>query len=150
NAADLIASAQADIAVGAQPDWNVADKVDFTSGYLLHGARLLVTKNSQIASFQDLRGGKWVAILTNEPDMQDKATQLANSVNARVQFYSTREQDVALAILNDKNADVAFGDSLKLIPHVQTNPDALELTKTWYSRTYVSFAVPRNDPDFRM
>lgn len=150
NAADLIATSQADIAVGMQPDWGAVDKIDFTAGYVLHGERLLVQKNSQIAGFADLRGGKWIAIMTDEPTMQDQAAALANSVNARVQFYSTREQDVALTILSEKNADVAFGDSLKLIPHVQTNPDALELTKTWYSREYIAFAVPRNDPDFRM
>jgi polar amino acid transport system substrate-binding protein len=157
NALDLVASGQADVAVGTQPDWNAVDKVDFSEPYLLHGERLLVPKNSAFQTFADLRGGKTVGILTSEPEMRDQAVNIANSVNARIEIFLTREQDVALTILNDKNADVVFGDSLKLIPQVQANPDLLQLTKrapantaAWYSRSYVTFAVPRNDIDFRL
>jgi polar amino acid transport system substrate-binding protein len=150
NALDLVASGQADLAVGAQPDWAWADRVDFTGPYLLHGQRLMVPKAGPVESFVDLRGGKWVAIATNEPDLDDRAVELATSVNARIEVYFAREQDIALAMLVETNADVAFGDSLKLIPHVQANPDQLRLTETWYSRSYTAFAVPRNDLDFRL
>lgn len=150
NALELVANGSADLAVGVEADWNWADRVDFTAPYLLHGQRLLVRVNSEIESFAELRGGKWVAIATNEPEMEARAVELATSVNARIEVYYPREQDIAFAILVENNADVAFGDSLKLIPHVQANPEDLRLTDRWYSRRYVGLAVPRNDLDFRL
>lgn len=63
---------------------------------------------------------------------------------------------MAGALLSTNSADVAYGDSLKLIPQVQANPDQLRLTTRgdspdpWYTRVYVGIAVPRNDIDFRL
>lgn len=154
NAVELVANGQADLAVGIQPDWAVSDRVDFSGVYLLHGERLMVPSKSDIQSFIQLRGGRWVAVANNEPGMRARVLELGNSVNARVQVYETREQDLASAILLEKNADVAFGDSLKLIPHVQANPNDLKLTQrqpdSWYTRAYVAIALPRNDIDFRL
>jgi ABC-type amino acid transport substrate-binding protein len=82
--------------------------------------------------------------------MRDRAVEWAESVNARINIYSTREQDIAYSILVENNADVAYGDSLKLIPQVEQNPDQLQLTERWYSRTSLALAVPYNDVDFRM
>jgi ABC-type amino acid transport substrate-binding protein len=114
----------------------------------------MVQANSDIEGFLDLRGGKWIAIANNEPGVRDRVIALAESVNVRVNIYETREQDIAFSILSEDNAEVAFADSLKLIPHVQANPNDLTLTKRqpdiWYSRSYVTFAVPRNDIDFRL
>ena len=67
-----------------------------------------------------------------------------------------REQDAAYTLLTDNNADVVFGDSLKLIPNVEANADDLKLTTNadgtaiWYSREFVGMALPRNDIDFRL
>ena len=67
-----------------------------------------------------------------------------------------REQDAAFTLLVDNNADVVFGDSLKLIPNVEANPNDLKLTTNadgtaiWYSRQFVGMAVPRNDINFRL
>lgn len=157
NALDLVASGQADLAVGVRPDWAWADRVDFTSAYFLHGDRLLVEKDGREESFNELRGGFWVGVFGSEPGAADKVNQLASSVNTSVNIFTmVREQDVPSYILEEENADVAFGDSLKLIPHVQALPDEFRLAircpncDPWYSRINVAFAVPRNDIDFRL
>ncbi len=129
NALDLVANGQADIAVGVEPDWAQADRLDFSSPYLIHGDRLMVKRNSEIESFNELRGGRWVGIFASEPGSADQVNELARSVNTNVNIYTMiREQDVPFYILEDQNADVAFGGSLKLIPHVQAYPDDFRLT----------------------
>ena len=157
NPLDLVANGQADLAVGVSPDWLWADRVDFTNPYLLHGDRLLVKRNSNIESFNELRGGRWVGVFASEPGSADRANALADSINTAVNIYTMlREQDVPFYILEDENADVAFGDSLKLLPHVQNFPDDFRMAircqtcDPWYSREYVGLAVPQNDLDFRL
>lgn len=156
NALDLVVSGQADLAAGVTLDWTWADRVDFTNPYLLHGERLMVRVGDEIDGFNDLRG-MWVAIFASEPGVADRVNAWAESVNSGVEIFTiVRDQDAAFHILVESNADVVYGDSLKLIPHVQTNPDLLELSTRgeredpWYSRSYVAFAVPRNDIDFRL
>jgi polar amino acid transport system substrate-binding protein len=156
-ALERVAAGEADLAVGVNPDWGWADRVDFTSPYLLHGDRLLVKKNSNIESFNELRGGRWVGVFASEPGSADQVNALARSVNTGVNIYTmVREQDVPFYILEDQNADVAFGDSLKLIPHIEAFPDDFRLTRRcpncdpWYTREYVGLAVPRNDVDIRL
>ena len=157
NALDLVANGQADLALGVSADWTWTDRVDFTSPYLLHGDRLLVKQNSNVESFNELRGGRWVGVFASEPGSADKVNDLADSINTAVNIYTMiREQDVPFYILEDENADVAFGDSLKLIPHVQAMPEDFRLAvrcpacDPWYSREYAGLAVPRNDIDFRL
>jgi ABC-type amino acid transport substrate-binding protein len=157
NALDLVVNGEADMAIGVQPGWSWADRVDFTTPYLLHGDRLMVKRNQDYESFNDLRGGRWVGIFASEPGSADQVNALAKSINSAVNIYTMlREQDVPFYLLEDQNADVAFGDSLKLIPHSQNFPDDFRLTTRcpncdpWYTREYVGLAVPRNDLDFRL
>ncbi|MBZ0275098.1 MAG: transporter substrate-binding domain-containing protein [Anaerolineae bacterium] len=156
NPADLVASGQADLAVGVTLDWAYSDRVDLTAPYLLHGERLMVKQNDTYETFNDIRG-KWVAVFASEPGAADRVNALAASVNTAVRIFTVdREQDAAFHVLVDNNADVVFGDSLKLIPNLQANPDLLRITTRvgnpdpWYSRTYAAFAVPRDDLDFRL
>ncbi len=157
NALELVASGQADLAVGVQAQWAWSDRVDFSSPYLLHGDRLMVKSNSNIESFNELRGGRWVGVFATEPGSADRVNALAESINSAVNIYTMlREQDVPFYILEDQNADVAFGDSLKLIPHLENYPDDFRIATRcpncdpWYSREYVGLALPRNDLDFRL
>ncbi len=157
NPLELVANGQADLAVGVRPNWEWADRVDFTNPYLLHGDRLLVPTNTDVESFNELRGGKWVGIFASEPGSADQVNELASSINTAVNIYTMiREQDVPVYLLQDDNADVAFGDSLKLIPHVQALPEDLRLTERcpncdpWYTREWVALAVPHNDIDFHL
>ena len=150
NPLEALASGAVDLAVGVTPDWDWANRVDFTNPSLLHGERLMVKTDSDIQSFNDLRSGRWIAIDADEPGVRDRAVAWAESVNVFVEFYQTRASDLAFSMLVDNNADVAYADSLKLIQHLEANPDQLQLTDRWYSRSYVTFATPRNDLDFRL
>jgi polar amino acid transport system substrate-binding protein len=162
NALELVAAGQAEIAIGVEPDWAWTDRVDFTGEYLLHGERLMIRVDSDITGFADLSGGKVVITPANEPDAAGQAVEIAETVNARIEIDQEREQDLGFVFLNDDevDAEAVFGDSLKLIPHVQQNPEQLRLlldesgNARWYSRDFLplsmNFAVPENDLDFRL
>ncbi len=153
----LVASGAADIAVGVAPDWNLANQVDFTSSYLVHGRRLMVRTSDDYGGFGDLRG-KTIGIFADDPGARDAVKAEADKFNAVIDKFFTilREQDAAYTLLVDNNADVVFGDSLELIPNVEANADTLKLTTNadgssiWYSRQFIGLAVPRNDIDFRL
>lgn len=156
NAIELVIAGQADLAAGIALDWAYSDRVDLSAPYLLHGERVLAKKDDVYETFSDLRG-RWVGVFATEPGAADRVNDLASSANSGVRIFTIgREQDAAAAILDQASADVAFGDSLKLIPFVQAQPDQFRLTTRansadpWYSRVYVGFAVPRNDVDFRL
>lgn len=150
DAARLVSEGGADLAIGVPPDWAYAGQVDFAAPYLIHGLRLMVKSNSNIYSFEELRGGLTVATTFNEPDSNAAAVREATRVNALIDSFRTDESSLALQLLEDRNADVAFADSLKLLPHIEAYPNDLRLTDTWYSREYDSLAVPLNDVDFRL
>lgn len=149
NALALVAEGAADLAVGVQPDWSQANRVDFSLPYLLYGDRLMVPMRSTVQGFNELRG-RWIGVMSNDDGAEQRAREWADSINASVRFYITRESDAAFTILVENNADVIYGDSLKLLAHLQENPDDVRLTERWYSRNYVALATPRNDLDFRL
>lgn len=156
NALDLVASGQADIAVGVEPDWNWADRVDFSQHYMIHGDRLMVLAESEIEGFTDLRT-EWVGFFASEEGARDRVYDLAESVNVVLSgdFTIFNEEDAAFGMTAQANYDAVFGDSLKLVPHVQADPEGLRLTtggenNGWYSQHFLALALPRNDVDFRM
>ncbi|MFQ3568212.1 MAG: transporter substrate-binding domain-containing protein [Aggregatilineales bacterium] len=156
---DLVASGAADFAIGVEPDWNAADRVDFTNYYLMHGLQLLYETRERINGFGDLRG-KAVGIFASEPSTAERLRAEAERARAIIDNVYTiaREGDVAYAILaaTDINLAAVFGDSMKLIAHLEANPDELSLLSNadgravWFDRHYLVMAVPRNDPDFRL
>ncbi len=148
-APQLVANGQADFAIGVIPNWELVNLVDFTGEYLLFGDRLMVRNNGTVSGFADLRG-RWIGIMDNDDGAEERARAWADSINASVRFYTTREQDASVTMLVENNADVIYGNSLKLLPHLENNVGVLSLTDRWYSRSYLAFAVPRNDLDFRL
>ena len=140
---------EVDLIVGVMPDWRWAGTVDYAAPYLLHGDRLMVPANSRISGFNDLRG-RWIGTMIGDEAARARAQAWADSINASVQFYQTREGDAALNILEFDNADAIYANSLALIPHLQASPNALKVTDRWYSRSYYAFAVKHNDIDFRL
>jgi polar amino acid transport system substrate-binding protein len=144
----LVESGQADLAVGVVPDWEAAGRVDFTLPYMLHGDRLMYKERDDINSFVDLRG-RIIGVLQSDAGAQERAQAWADSVTARVRFYITDDERAAITLLVETNADVIYGDSLKLLTHLEQNAE-LKVTPRWYSRNYPGFAVPRNDLDFRL
>lgn len=147
--AEAVELGNADIAAGMVLDWTLANRLDFSQPYALRGDRLMVKSGSNITGFNEIRG-RWVGIMNSDAGAQERAQEWADSINARVRFYSTTEQEAASAMLIENNAEVIYGDSLKLIPHLLANPDTLRLTERWYSRIYMGFGVPSNDLDLRL
>ncbi|MEQ8674404.1 MAG: transporter substrate-binding domain-containing protein [Aggregatilineales bacterium] len=158
NPLEFVANGQADIAVNVQSDWAQSEVVDFTTYYLLRGERLLVQANDDVNNFSGLRGGQTVATPNNEPTAATRAVEIAGTVPVSIEILQVREQDIAFTILEEGEAEVAFGDSIRLLPHAQAFPQGLRLTTAedrgapmpWYSQTYLYMAVPRNDIDFRL
>ena len=169
NPLEQIAGGQADLAVGVEPDWAWKDRLDFTQYYLVHGERLMVRAESEAERFADLRTGGIVrpTIITpaNEESAVSRTIDVAETVPMSIDVSQQREQDLALMLLDDPDRDfqAVFGDSFKLIPHVQANPDLLRLTTEggrngWYSPSNIpgedfrprmmAMALPRNDIDF--
>ncbi|MFN8378511.1 MAG: transporter substrate-binding domain-containing protein [Anaerolineae bacterium] len=156
---DLVASGQADLAVGVSADWNSAAQVDFTDPYLMHGLQLMVENSRNIGGFGDLRG-KAVGIFSDDQASRDVLVAQAEAARAIVDdiFQVANDQDAAYAILaaTDINLDAVFGDSIRLRPHILGNPDTLSLLSDtdgrplYFSRDYLSLATPRNDLDFRL
>ena len=148
---------EADLALGVVPSWEATDRVDFAGTYLLRGKRLMVRENDDFTSFRDLRG-QWIGTFATEPDAEALARELAESVNNNsANFYTiARDQDAAFEMLSEDTIDVVFADSVRLLPHLEANPNALKLSDRcpscdpWYTREYLGVAVPRNDLDFRL
>jgi ABC-type amino acid transport substrate-binding protein len=120
----------------------------------------MVLAQGDVANFADL-ANETLATPVNETSAASRAIEIAESINVRIDILQPqpREQDLAFVMLENEDAEAAFGDSLRLIPHVQAYPTGLRLTTEedrgdnsdrWYSREYVAMAVPRNDIDFRL
>jgi polar amino acid transport system substrate-binding protein len=157
DALGLVASGAADLAVGVVADWNAAGAVDFTGTYFQRGTVMMVPANSAFGGFGDLRG-RIVGVFADEPGAAERVVELAEAERAilRGTFSILREQDAAFGMLADNNYNAVFGDSLRIIPLLQAQPNDLRLwtradgSTRWFSRTYFHLAVPRNDIDFRL
>jgi polar amino acid transport system substrate-binding protein len=155
NALDLVSSGQADLAVGITFDWAVVDRVDLVAPYLLRGERIMRRAVDDYETFVDLRG-QVVGVFSSEPGAVDRVNAIAQSANSTVRTNIIREADAVQEILINNNVRVVFGDSLRLLPHIQANPDQFVITTRgnaadpWYSRTYIGFALPRNGQSFRL
>ncbi len=145
----MLASGAVDIVAGVKPDWRLSTSIDFSAPYLLHGDRLMVRANSQIGGFNDLRG-RIIGLILGDEGARERAQAWADSINASVRFFQTREGGAALHLLEYNNVNAIYADSLLLVPHLQASPNALRLTDRWYSRSYFVFGLPYNDLDFRL
>ncbi len=149
NAVEQVAAGQADLGIGVSPDWTGPFEVAYTAPLIRHGDRMMRRLDSPIEGYADLRGGRWVGIFASEPGTADRVNELAESVRTAVNIFTiVNDEDAVYSLVVDKNVDVVFGDSLRLIPQVEANPTLVELTDRWYSVEYYTLAVPRRDPDF--
>lgn len=147
---------EADIALGVRPTWDAVNRVDFTSVYLLRGKRLMTTVRDDFTTLGELRG-KWVGVFASEPGAAEQVVALGQQVNAVLRTFTiTDDSAAAYEMLEENNVDAVFGDSVRLLPFVQADPETLkfsdrcETCDPWYTREYYGAAVPRNDIDFRL
>jgi polar amino acid transport system substrate-binding protein len=143
---DLLASGQADLAMGITPDWLWVDRVDFSQPFMLRGYRLMVPTNSDISGFGDLRG-RIVAVPSDDPTAAAIAVELGEENNVVLRTIIT--PNAYDTIIASNNANAAFGDSLWLLPQLEASFGQLKLLDRWYRLTPMSMAVQRNDDDFR-
>ena len=147
SALELVASGEAHLAIGVTPRWTGPYEVAYSAPLIVHGDRLMIPAGSAIEGFADLRG-RWVGIFASEPGTADRVNELADEVRTAVNIFTIiNDEDAVYSMLVDQNADVVFGDSLRLLPLVEANGELVKLTDRWYSREYYAIAVPRNDPD---
>jgi hypothetical protein len=118
----------------------------------------MVEVDRNIFGIGDLRS-KAIGVFNNEEGVVDVLRAQAEAARAIIDDpYPTREEDAGFAIMaaTDINLDAVMGDSMKLVPHLEAYPEELAILSDadghaiWFSRYYVSMAVPRNDLDFRL
>ena len=155
NAIDLVANGQADLAAGVSPRWDGADRVDYSVPYMEHGDRLLVPEQSQIEGFADMLGtGWWIGYFADEPADEENIRKMAEIFNVapNVQTFAIqRESDAIYTMTVENNIRAIYGDSLRLLALMRQNENAsVKMLDTWYGDVLpITFAVPRNDADFR-
>ncbi len=152
---DVLASGQADLAVGVEPHWGAVDRVDFVGVYADHGYRLLVRAQSGIEGFEALfTGQRNVGVFADDQPAFDAAKKLMTKAGIaegsirKVNINS--EAEAVERVFENQTVRVLYADELRLIPIVQANPNKVQLAKKRYDLKPIAFAVQRNDPDFRV
>ncbi|NLX11522.1 MAG: transporter substrate-binding domain-containing protein [Chloroflexi bacterium] len=156
NPVDLVANGQADLAIGVTPRWDGADRVEYSLPYILHGNRIAVPTRSDLNSLYDFLGtGWWIGFFADSPGDEETFRKYAEAYgveqNIRT-FAIQRESDALYTMLVENNISAIYGDNLRLLALLRAsdNPDEVRILEDWYGDVLpTSFAVPRNDADFR-
>lgn len=154
-AEDALASGNADLAINVKPHWGTVDRVDFVGWYAERGYRMLVRVGSPVENFGSLRLGKRViGTFADDSGAFEIARRLAISVGIPEQTIQhipfTSDEQAIREVFETQNARVLFGDALRIIPLAERNKPYVQLTKTLYEKSPLTFAVPRNDVPFRI
>ncbi|MEP7289792.1 MAG: transporter substrate-binding domain-containing protein [Chloroflexota bacterium] len=156
NAEDVLASGQADLAVGIEPHWSKVDRVDFVSIYAQHAYRLMTPFGTTvIKKFDDLFAtNRQIGYFDDDPAALDLVKKLADKYKINpdsIKGIALKSDQGSLQVLGDRTANFVFGDSLRLLPIAQANPTAAQMVDGDYGPAKpIAFAVPRNDADFRV
>jgi ABC-type amino acid transport substrate-binding protein len=152
---DLLASGQADIAVGIEAKWGEIDRIDFAGVYAQRGYRMLVRAQSNLETFSGLQiGRREIAVFADDPDAYGIAKKLAESVGIteevglRQVTYNDEQEAVDAVFTN--NVRILFADAFRLIPLADANQNKVQLTPRLYDPRPIAFGLPRNDVDFRI
>jgi ABC-type amino acid transport substrate-binding protein len=157
NAVDLVVNGQADLAVGVSPRWDGADRVDYSLPYIKHGDRLMVPATSRLTGFADMLGtGWWIGYFADDAMDADHIKKFADifgvGQNIRDPFAIQRESDAIYIMVTEQNVKAVYGDSLRLLALVRESDQGndVKILDTPYGDDLpITFAVPRNDADFR-
>jgi ABC-type amino acid transport substrate-binding protein len=153
---DLLATGQADVAVGMEARWTGADRVEFAGIYAQRGYRMMVRVGSEIRSFGALaEGRREIGVFSGDTTGFELAKSLVKSVypdfllDSLRRFDYASEQDAVDAVFTN-NVRLFFGDAFRLIPAAAANTARVYLTDTLYDPRPVAFGLPYNDVDFRV
>ena len=157
NAVDLVANGLADLAVGVNPRWDGADRVEYSLPYIQHSDRLMIPANSSVQTFGDMLGTTWwIGYFADDALDAELISKYAEHYgvgqNIKNLFAIQREEDAIYSMVTEDNLDAIFGDSLRLLAlkREYSNPNAVTLLDTTYGDLLpITFATPRADADFR-
>jgi polar amino acid transport system substrate-binding protein len=156
---DMVASGQADIAVGLEPHWGSVDRIDFAGIYSQHGYRLMIPFGSTaIKDFSSFFAtNRQFGYFADDPEALEVAKKEFEKVRIPLETLKPMrlqvDNDTIQVLVTDRTANAVFADSLRLLPIVQANPKFVQLTEGTYpvgGEKPISFGVPRNDADFRV
>lgn len=154
-AEDVLASGNADLAVGLEPHWGTVDRLDYVGIYAERGYKFLARIGSGVKSFGDLRFGlRSIATYADDPNAYEIAKKLALSVaipEPTLRSVRVRSDEEGIeAVFEIQSARILFADALRIIPLAEANKAKVELGDNLYERRPLAFGVPRNDVDFRV
>lgn len=156
NAVDLVATGGADLAVGVSPRWDGADRVEYSLPYVRHSDRLLVPARSDLTGFADMLGtGWWIGYFADDAQDAELIRKYADLFgvgrNIREPFAIQNESRALYIMTVENNLDAIFGDNLRLLALMREgDADSVKMLDTPYGDILpITFAVPRNDADFR-
>ena len=148
NGVDLLANGQADLAIGIQPRWDGADRVDYSVPYFYTGNRVLVLETSQFDTLEDFRRGSFMGYFADAPDDQ----AYLESLDATFSLYRFADNAEARQMFNTRDIDGAYGDVIRLLSFMDANGGYpwLLIGGTLGQNPFqpITLAVPRNDVDF--
>ena len=148
---EAVRSGRVDIECGTTT-WSFSRQqlVDFSLMIFVDGASLLVTGDSGVRRMSDV-GGKRIAVIRDTTTDRGLAAALAReAVKAEVVRIDSREQGVAM--LNDGRVDAFASDRFLLLSLAGSGKSSrpLRTIDEDFSVEPYAFALPRNDPDFRL
>jgi polar amino acid transport system substrate-binding protein len=159
---DLVASGAADIAVGLEPHWGTDDRVDFAGIYATHDYRLMVRYGSNnVNTFANFFATQHrMGVFADDPLAWPEVVAIAKGYSiaegSMHKIVLSADSDAVTGLTTDNpTCDAVFGDSLRILSIIQANPKFVQLAGNDLKQNYppfrqVSFAVPRNDADFRI
>jgi ABC-type amino acid transport substrate-binding protein len=157
-AVDAVVNGQADIAVGISPRWDGADRVEYAQPYVRHGNRLMVPANSSITTgFGDMLGtGWWIGYFADDAHDAEDIVKFAERAgvgqNIHEPFAIQRESDAIDTMVTQNNLSAIYGDNLRLLALIRDGgyENQVKILDTPYGDDMpITFAMPRNDADFR-
>lgn len=148
NAVDLLATNQADMAIGVRPRWDGADRVEYSTPYFYTGGRILVLETSQFDTFDDFRRGSWIGYFQDSP--QDGV--YLESLGATFSVYRFADSLDARQNFDSRDVDGLYADTIRLLAFMQQYsgyPWRLQSQALGENPFQpITIASPRNDADF--
>lgn len=149
---DLLFSGQAMLAVGVTPVWDGADRFDYSRPYAEHGNRILVLEGSRFGSIMDFRGGTYLAYWYEDPGALSEIERITEELGLNPSPFELRSIEQIVDLFNLRTIHGIFGDTFRL-QHIveETRYSGLPfvILDRDYSLIPMTFALPRNDADFR-
>jgi ABC-type amino acid transport substrate-binding protein len=147
-AADLLANGQADLAVGLQPTWANATRIDYSAPYFYVSNKILVFETSRFDTFADFRSGSWIGHFIDRPEDRD----YLESLDRTYSVFTFDSSQTAREMFGSRDIDGAYADTIRLLAFMEDNRGFpwMLIGDNLGADPFrpVTLATPRNDADF--